>query len=355
AWAATALNTDADIASIIDDSLASRIGKLKSEDKMALREYLSSRNVPVFALLTDTARQNASTIRLLVTRGNGGTPDQLAEELGYDANSADQAFLADPDAPHRAMSVKVAGSLVLEKAFPWLDELRVRYERIVGYNPHLWLDGRIRVRHGTAESELKREFSIAIAFGVLLRTKSTARPQLLAECFTSRLEREATKYLSDGTVAIRNRRLFVLTELVPESALTGDGKIEWKLGPEPFLEIPGPGDYGAAYAAFLQRPILMQNAKLMNKWLGGVTRRWEKGQESPTLVVPKGFSHERANRFLELLPDAIAPLEALHRQLQDKPNPSASEGATKDILAWVLTELSREQTELRATIDESVL
>lgn len=347
--------TDKDLAGIvgrsIEDWMAS--GDVSADRKKQLKQLVGLEQVAVFSPVSENVPPNRPKFRLLLTASTG-SDGSIAQQLGHDPGDPGQAHISSPEHPQRVLAVKVYSGLYLEDDFPWVKDVQYYYDRYLNYEPHLWRDGRVRVSGGGSATCWRRGFSVGIAWGFLFAGDKWKSDPNLAAVFTARLKDEPEAYLHEPPIALKRREPHFLCLKLAENMISGDGRVECALGGSGFERVAGPGEYGAAWAAFLKRSYMLENVELFHKWCGGIAHEYANGDQGATIqLVPN--QEGRARFFLGQIPNVLSAVRAKRDELGRKVKRSAEDENTLGVLGWVATELEAEKNEIEAAFGSETL
>ena len=348
-WVVQQLDTDAELKVHSTRSLEDYLRNSPSlQNELAV--LLSNANVAVFSPVSDACRNTRPCFRLLVT---ASSPDKgsLADMLGYQPGTH-QTHMVDPDARHRALSVKLYHGLYVNDDFPWLRELQGFYERLIDYNPHLRLDGRIRLSVGGTVRRWKIAFANVLLWAFRFQGDKWKSDDALRSLFSKRLEHEPTTYLHEPPLTLRAKIPYLLDQALEESMIQADGRLELKVAEKDFQRVGNPGDYGKAWAEFLKRPKALKNAEFFMKWCSGIEISWVDDSDVPNVVIT---NQERARTFLDAIAEFVSAAVAKKKQIEGLARKSDQDSATSEVLGWVANELEEQAPLIRESLGEATL
>jgi hypothetical protein len=260
--------------------------------------------------------------------------------------------MVDPDARHRALSVKLYHGLYLNDDFPWVRELQGFYDRMIDYNPHLRQDGRIRLSVGGTVRRWKIAFADILMWAFRFQGEKWKSDDALRSLFSKRLEHEPTAYLHEPPLTLRAKIPYVLDRALEESMIQADGRLEVPVAEKDFQRVGNPGDYGKAWAEFLKRPKALKNAEFFMKWCSGIETTWAGDSDSPIIVIT---NQERAYAFLQGIPEFVAAAVTKRKQIEGLARKSDQDAATSEVLGWAANELEEQGALIRESLGEATL
>jgi hypothetical protein len=348
-WVVRQLDTEAELKVHSTRSLEDYLRDNPSlQNELAV--LLSNANVAVFSPVSDACRNTRPCFRLLVT---GSSPDKgsLADMLGYQPGTH-QTHMVDPDARHRALSVKLYHGLYLNDDFPWVRELKGFYDRLIDYNPHIWWDGRIRISVGGTVRRWKIAFADVFLWALRFQGDKWKSDDALRGLFTKKLEHEPNAYLHEPPLTLRAKTPYVLDQALEDSMIQTDGRLELRVTDKDFQRVGNPGDYGRAWAEFLKRPKALKNAEFFMEWCSGIKVFWADDSDSPVVAIT---NQERARVFLAAVPEFISTAVARKKQIENMARRSEQDSAASEVLGWVANELEDQSVLVRESLGEATL
>jgi len=333
-WVANRGAGDDTLRKLLGQTLPERLQTLPTNRIDELRGALNNDRVAVFNPVADSVRANRPVFRLLVTAAEPG-PDSLATQLGYNQADGRQDHLLDRRSSHRALAVKLYSQLYLEEDFPWFAEIRSYYDKVLDYNPHLHRNGRLLCQGGGSEVRWQRGFTVALAWGLLLRGDRWQK-EGFRDLLTDKLVHQPEAFLKEGPLAIRNRVPYLLTVRLEKEMINSQNRLECPLPTDRanFETVADEGQWGGTYSAFLKRPIALHNAEFFARWLSGIEFLWP--SEQVQIVYP-----DRARFFQEALVGVYSTVKKRLQELTEIINLSPDDRSTRAVLGWVATELSK--------------